>query len=330
MKFIAFNVRSDEEKYFKAWEKQSDVQVECVAAPLTTEKLDGLAGYDAVLTLQTGTYPEKMFEKFKEVGVKVLSIRNVGVDNIDLKAATENGILVTNVPAYSPNAIAEFSVTQLLQLLRNTTLFRRRVAAHDFRWAPFVGKELRSLTVGVLGTGRIGRAAINIYRGFGAKVIAYDLYPNPELKKEGIYVDSYAELFAQADVITLHMPATAADHHLIGAEAIAQMKDGVYLINTARGALVDTEALIAGIKNGKIAGAALDTYENESPIFNHDLKDQPLKDTVFKELLELDNVLITPHVAFYTETAVENMVTIALKSAQEAVTKGTTATLVNQ
>ncbi|KRL04265.1 D-2-hydroxyacid dehydrogenase [Liquorilactobacillus oeni] len=328
MKFIAFNVRSDEEKYFKAWEAQNDLQVRCVSGPLTNDELDSVAGYDAVLALQTGTYPQDMFKKFKEYGVKVFSIRNVGVDNIDLKAAKENGVLVTNVPAYSPNAIAEFSVTQLMQLLRNITLFRNKVAAHDFRWAPYVGKELRTLTVGVIGTGRIGRAAINIYRGFGAKVIAYDLYPNPTLEKEGIYVDSYEELFKQADVITLHMPATPSDHHLIDKKAIAQMKDGVYIINTARGALIDTEALISGIKEGKIAGAALDTYENESPIFNNDLRNKELTDSLFKQLLELDNVLITPHVAFYTETAVENMVTIALNSAREACEKGTAETLV--
>ncbi|KRL01306.1 D-2-hydroxyacid dehydrogenase [Liquorilactobacillus capillatus] len=329
MKFIAFNVREDELPYFKAWEKENGIQVDTVHEALTTDSLDQLAGYDGVLGLQTGTYPQKMFNKLKENNIKVFSIRNVGVDNLDLEEAKQNEIKVTNVPAYSPNAIAEFSVTQLMQLLRNTTVFRRKVVEHDFRWAPFVGKELRSLTVGVIGTGRIGRAAINIYRGFGAKVIAYDVYPNPALDREGIYVSSYDELFAQADVITMHMPATPADHHLINAASIAKMKKGVYIINTARGSLINTADLITAVKNGQVAGAALDTYENESTLFNHDWRNKEIKDETFNELLQLDNVLVTPHVAFYTEIAVQNMVYIALNSAKAVCETGTAETLIN-
>ncbi|GAJ25437.1 D-lactate dehydrogenase [Liquorilactobacillus sucicola DSM 21376 = JCM 15457] len=328
MKFIAFNVREDELKYFEAWKKKNGVQVDVVKEALSTESLSKVAGYDGVLALQTGTFPKEMFAKLNEKGVTVFSIRNVGVDNLDLDEAKKNAIKVTNVPAYSPNAIAEFSVTQLLQLLRNTTVFRRKVAEHDFRWAPYVGKELRSLTVGVVGTGRIGRAAIDIYRGFGAKVIAYDVYPNPALKEEGIYVSSYDELFEQADVITLHMPATPEDHHLINAETISKMKKGVYIVNTARGSLINTADLVTALKNGHVAGAALDTYENESPLFNHDLRNQDLKDSTFSELLKLDNALVTPHVAFYTETAVKNMVYIALNSAKAVCETGTADTLV--
>lgn len=328
MKFIAFNAREDEQQYFEAWEKKNGVQVDVVEEAIDSTSVNQTIGYDGVLALQTGVFPEKMFDKLSKNGVKVFAIRNVGVDNLDLEAAKRNGIKVTNVPAYSPNAIAEFSVTQLMQLLRNTTIFRRKVAERDFRWAPFVGKELRSLTVGVIGTGRIGRAAIDIYRGFGAKVIAYDVYPNPELVQEGLYVSSYDELFAQADVITMHMPATPKDHHLINADTIAKMKKGVYIINTARGSLINTPDLIKAIKDGQVAGAALDTYENESPLFNHDLRGKELEDKTFSELLELDNVLITPHVAFYTETAVKNMVFIALDSAKSVCEKGNADTLV--
>lgn len=328
MKFIAFNVREDEEKYFAQWEKETGNEVLRLPEMLDMASVEKTKGFDGVLALQTGTYPSEMFAEFKKFGVKVFSIRNVGVDNVDLDAAKENGIVVTNVPAYSPNAIAEFSVTQLMQLLRNTTIFRNKVAKQDFRWAPYVGRELRSLTVGVVGTGRIGRAAINIYRGFGAKVIAYDLYPNPELKEQGIYVDSYDELFSQADVITLHMPATPNDHHLVNSEILNKMKDGSYIINTARGALVDTKALISALKSGKLAGAALDTYENESDIFNHDLSGKKIDDPIFKELLALDNVLVTPHIAFYTETAVENMVLISLNSAKSVCEDGTASTIV--
>ena len=234
---------------------------------------------------------------------------------------------MTNVPAYSPSAIAEFSVTQLLQLLRNQNLFRKRMAKQDYRWAPFVGKELGKMTVGVMGTGRIGRAAIQIYKGFGAKVIAYDPFHNPELEKEGIYVEK-EDLLKKADVITLHMPATDDDYHFINEKTISMMKDGAYIVNTARGALIDTSALIEALRSGKLAGAALDTYENEASIFNHDLEGQEIEDETFKELIKLDNVVVSPHIAFYTNVAVENMVKISLDSAKEVIETGTSSTLV--
>lgn len=327
MKFAAFNVREDERRYFEEWSNENGIKVSLSGRELTTENVSEVHGFDAVIGLQTGLYPEGMFRTFAEEGVKVFSVRNVGVDNIDLDDAGANGIPVTNVPAYSPSAIAEFSITQLLQLLRNQNLFRKRMARQDYRWAPYVGHELGSMTVGVMGTGRIGRAAIQIYRGFGAKVIAYDPFHNPELEKEGIYVER-DELLKQADVITLHMPATDEDHHFINEKTLAMMKDGVYIVNTARGALIDTTALIAALKSGKVAGAALDTYENEADIFNHNLEGQKIEDDNFKELLSLDNVVVSPHIAFYTDIAVENMVKIALDSARSVVETGTASTIV--
>lgn len=330
MKFIAFDVRDDEKPYFQAWAKQNKIEVTLDSGVLDERTLKKTTGYDAVLALQTRSYPEGMFEFFKKQGIKVLSIRNVGVDNLDLTAAKASQIPVTNVPAYSPNAIAEFSVTQLLQLLRQTTIFRQKIAAHDFRWAPFIGEELRSKTVGVIGTGRIGKAAIKIYQGFGARVIAYDLYPDPKLKSQGIYVPTLAALLQQADVITLHLPATAQDCYLLDEKAFSQMKQGVYIINTARGILIESKALLAALKNHRVAGAALDTYENENSIFNHDLRAQPFNDPILAELLVQPNVLITPHIAFYTKTAVENMVLIALNSAKAVCQQGKSDNLVTK
>ncbi|MDY4065050.1 MAG: D-2-hydroxyacid dehydrogenase [Ligilactobacillus agilis] len=329
MNFIAFSVRDDERPYFEKWAQVNNVKVDLRSEEISEDNLDTIKGYDAVIGLQTGTYPLGLFAKMQEYGVKDLSIRNVGVDNIDLAAARQKGVTVTNVPAYSPNAIAEFAVTQLMQMLRQTRTYRRKFAEQDYRWAPYISKELRSMTVGVVGTGRIGRAFIQIVQGFGAKVVAFDPYHNPELEAAGLYVDSLEELFAKADAISLHMPATDQDKHIIGQEALAQMKDGVYLVNTARGSLIDTKALIAALKSGKVAGAALDTYEAETPIFNHDLRNQALTDETFKELISLDNALVTPHIAFYTETAVRNMVEIALDSAKSVLETGQASTIVN-
>lgn len=330
MKFIAFGVRDDERPYFAEWQQENNIQVDLHQEILDEKSLAAAKNYAAVISLQTSSYPAGMFEFFKQNGIKVLALRNVGVDNLDLAAAQKFQIPVTNVPAYSPNAIAEFSVTQLLQLLRQTTIFRQKLAAHDFRWAPDIGEELRSKTVGVIGTGRIGKAAIKIYQGFGAKVIAYDLYPDEKLKAQGIYVSSVTELLQKADVITLHLPATAADHYLLNEKTFSQMKSGVYIVNTARGALIDTKALLAALKTGKVAGAALDTYENEGAIFNHDLRKKPFADPLLAELLVQPNVLITPHIAFYTKTAVKNMVLISLNSAKDVCLKHTSTNLVRK
>lgn len=327
MKFIAFNVREDERRYFEEWSKENGIEVSLKKEEITPDNVSETVGYDAVIGLQTGLYPDNLFKELSDANIKVFSVRNVGVDNINLDDAKQNGVAVTNVPAYSPSAIAEFSVTQLLQLLRNQNLFRKRMAKQDYRWAPFVGKELGKMTVGVMGTGRIGRAAIQIYKGFGAKVIAYDPFHNPELEKEGIYVEK-EDLLKKADVITLHMPATDDDYHFINEKTISMMKDGAYIVNTARGALIDTSALVEALKSGKLAGAALDTYENEASIFNHDLEGQEIEDETFKELIKLDNVVVSPHIAFYTNVAVENMVKISLDSAKEVIETGTSSTLV--
>lgn len=329
MKMIAFSVRDDEEPFFREWSTKNNIQVDLTKDPLTDETMDKINGHDAVLALQTGEYPKSLFNKAQSLGIKVFSIRNVGVDNVDLKEASANNIAVTNVPAYSPTAIAEFSVTLLLQLLRKIDNFRKRSEQQDFRWEGNVGQEIHDKTIGVIGTGRIGKAAISIYRGFGAKIVAYDPYPDSKLAAEGIYVDSKEELYQKADIITLHMPASLKDKHMIDAQAISEMKDGVYLINTARGLLIDTAALIDGLKSGKVAGAGLDTYENESPLFNHDLRGKEIKDPLFNELRELENVIVTPHVAFYTDTAVKNMVRLSLNSAKSVIETGTADSIVN-
>lgn len=326
MKLIAFGMRKDEVGFGNQWSDDNQVDVKITQDLLTNETIQQADGFDGIIALQTIPYNEALFSKMKEMNIKILSVRNVGVDNIDLVAAKKYGVMVTNVPAYSPNAIAEFSVTQLMQLLRKTPEFNLKIKNQDYRWAPNISRELRSLAVGVIGTGRIGRVAMDIYKGFGAKVIAYDVYPNAELKKSGIYVDTLDELFEQADVITLHTPATKDNEHMLNRSSFAKMKRGVLIVNTARGTLINTEDLIDALKSGQVGGAALDTYEFENPIFNHDLTNSSIEDPLFNELLDMVNVILTPHIAFYTETAVKNMVEIALNSAYQFLTTGVVET----
>ncbi|WP_125980364.1 D-2-hydroxyacid dehydrogenase [Loigolactobacillus iwatensis] len=322
MKYIVYGVRKDEEGYANAWSKEHNAEVKLVSELLDKNTVKQAKGYDAIVAYQQLPYDEEIFPAMKEFGIKDLSIRNVGVDNIPTDVAKANGVRVTNVPSYSPSAIAELAITGLMQLLRRTPEFNEKTAKGDFRWEPDIAKELHTMTVGVVGTGRIGQAGINIYKGFGAKVIGYDVYHNPALEATGMYVDTMDELLAQSDVITLHAPATKENYHMINKDSIAKMKDGVYIINTARGDLLDANDLLAGYKSGKVAGAVLDVYENEVGIFNNDFTGKEVPDATLRDLLAQRDILVTPHVAFYTETAVKNMVDVALDSATEMVEKG--------
>ncbi|MBT9673000.1 D-2-hydroxyacid dehydrogenase [Secundilactobacillus kimchicus] len=324
MKIIAYGIRDDEQAYLKQWSDDQGIEVKAVSELLDESTVDQAKGYDGAVVYQQKPYTAAVLDKLASFGIKSLSLRNVGVDNIDADAIKRNDIKVTNVPAYSPNAIAELAATQLMRLLRRTPVFDKKIAAGNLQWAPDIADELDQMTVGVIATGRIGRKAINIYKGFGAKVIAYDIFHNPELEKEGMYVDTLDELYAQSDVISLHSPATKENEHMFNDDAFGKMKDGVWIVNPARGALIDTDALIRALDSGKVAGAALDVYEDEVGIFNTDFGSfDAIPDERLKNLLKRDNVLVTPHIAFYTKTAVKNMVQFALNSNKNLIETGT-------
>ncbi|GEO68488.1 D-2-hydroxyacid dehydrogenase [Levilactobacillus acidifarinae] len=323
MKIIAYGIRDDERPYLEQWSQAQGIDVKAVSELLDETTVDLAKGYDGAVVYQQKPYTAAVLDQLAANGITNLSLRNVGVDNVDAAAVKRNGFKVTNVPAYSPAAIAEFTVTELMRLLRRTPTFDRKQAQGDLRWAPDIADELNSMTVGIVATGRIGRAALKIYQGFGAKVIAYDVFHNPELEKQGLYVDTLDELYAQADVISLHAPATKDNHNMLNDAAFAKMKDGVWIVNPARGALVDTDALIRALDSGKVAGAALDVYENEVGIFNTDFGSfDAIPDERLKNLMRRDNVLVSPHIAFYTKTAVKNMVQYALNNNKQLIETG--------
>ncbi|CAH1852607.1 D-2-hydroxyacid dehydrogenase [Convivina praedatoris] len=309
MKIFAYGIRDDEKPSLKDWEAANpEIEVDYTQELLTPETAKLAAGADSAVVYQQLDYTRETLEALAAVGVTNLSLRNVGTDNIDFDAARELKFNISNVPVYSPNAIAEHSMIQLSRLLRRTKPMDEKVVRHDLRWAPTIGREMRMQTVGIIGTGHIGRVAINILKGFGAKVIAYDKYPNAELQAEGLYVDSLDELFAQADAISLYVPGVPENQHLINADSIAKMKDGVVLVNVARGNLMDLDAVIDGLNSGKIADFAMDVYENEVGLFNKDWEGKEFPDPKIADLIARDNVLVTPHIAFYTTKAVQEMV----------------------
>ncbi|KRK80681.1 D-2-hydroxyacid dehydrogenase [Companilactobacillus nodensis] len=325
MKLIDYGVRDDERKYIEEWSKENDIEVKIVQELLTPETVELANGFDGIVAYQQLPYDPVVFDKMNEYGIHVISLRNVGVDNVPFDALRKNDIKLTNVPSYSPEAIAEYSVTGLMALLRNLKHMIRKVDNHDFEWAPDIGRELNQLTVGVAGTGRIGRAAIKIYEGFGAKVIAFDKYRNDELDKRGMYVDTLDELLKQSDVVTLHLPSLGKGNTVINAKTIAEMKDDAIVVNTGRGDLINTQDLYDAIGNGKLYGAVMDVYENEVGIFNTDVSDQELEDKLLEKLIKSPRIILTPHIAFYTTKAVKNMATISLNSMIDELKTGTSS-----
>lgn len=323
MQFGVYGLKPEEKVFFDAWAQNNGVTMNYHTASLNGQSPADFAGDDAIVALQTVPYPPAAIEAMAAAGVKYLALRNVGMDNVPFPTLAAKGIQLANVPAYSPQSIAEFAVSLTLQLVRNFGYVIQAISAHQYTEAmQRTGKELGTMTIGVIGTGRIGASAVKLFKGFGSKVIAYDPYPNPALKDEVEYVDDLADLWPRVDVIDLHIPGTKENTHLIGAAEIAQMKDGVYIVNTARGNLIDTQALLAGLASDKVAGAGIDTFEFESDVFPQWEKNEAPTNALYEQLLADPRVIMTPHIAYHTETAVENMVEVSLNNAKAFVEKG--------
>lgn len=236
------------------------------------------------------------------VGVEYLSTRSVGCNHIDVSYAKSVGISVGNV-AYSPDSVADYTLMLMLMAVRHAKATLRRADAHDYRLSETRGKELRDLTVGVVGTGRIGTAVIDRLRGFGCRVLAYD--NRPETSADHVPLD---ELLRHSDIVTLHTPLTADTRHLLDGRRIEQMKHGAFIVNTARGPLIDTEALLPALESGKLGGAALDVIDGEEGIFYTDCRNKPIENHSLLRLQELPNVFISPHMAYYTDHALRDII----------------------
>jgi len=247
--------------------------------------------------------------------VKLVALRCAGFNNVDVKAAGELGIAVVRVPAYSPHAVAEHAVALLLTLNRKIHRAHNRVREHNFSLSGLVGFDLHGKTVGIVGTGKIGRIAAQIFRGFGTRVLASDPFPAPDwAKKHGIEYTGLSELFRASDIVSLHVPLLPDTHHLLNDRSIAEMKPGAYVINTSRGKLIDTTALIGALKSGHLGGVALDVYEEEEGIFFEDHSGSVLQDDELSRLLTFPNVLITSHQAFLTREALGEIARVTVQN----------------
>lgn len=271
-------------------------------------------GFDAVCCFVNDTINLSVIKTLKDNGIKLIAMRCAGFNNVDLVAAEEAGILVTRVPEYSPYAVAEHAAALLLALNRNIHRAFNRVRENNYSLDGLIGFDLNGKTVGVIGTGKIGLAFIRIMQGFGCRVICSDPYPNPEVEATKAEYVSLERLWAESDIISLHCPLLPSTRHIVNSNSIHQMKDGVTVINTSRGGLIDTRAVIDALKSGKIGNLGLDVYEEEADLFFENNSNEILRDDQLARLLSFLNVIVTGHQAFFTKEALTAIAKVTINN----------------
>lgn len=290
--------------------RKDNVQITYFPVKLTKNTVMLAAGKDAVCTFVNDRVDKEVIDKLSELGVKLIALRCAGFDSVDIGACNEK-IKVVRVPAYSPEAVAEHAMALLLTSVRRIHKAYNRTRDFNFSLNDLVGFNLKGKTVGVVGTGKIGRAFIDICNGFGMNVLAYDLYPAEGIKAEYVAID---EIFEKSDIISLHCPLTEDNRHMINAGAIERMKKGVIIVNTSRGGLINAKDMLEGLKSRKIGGACIDVYEEEGDLFFNDKSGHILDDDIMARLLSMPNVIVTSHQAFLTEEALENIADTTLNN----------------
>ena len=298
-----FDTKAYDRPSFERCGREHDIRFRFLETKLNEDTAELARGCDAVCVFVNDTVNAAVIEKLYQCGVRLIALRCAGYNNVDVRAAFGK-IHVVHVPAYSPYAVAEHAIALLLTSVRRIHKAYNRTREFNFSLNGLTGFDFHGKTVGVIGTGKIGRIFIDICRGFGMKVIAYDRFPAPD---SGIDYVTPDELFARSDVISLHCPLTDETRHMIDAAAIEKMKKGVVIVNTSRGGLIDTEALLEGIKARKIGAACLDVYEEEADVFFEDRSGHILNDDLLSRLISMPNVIVTSHQAFLTEEALDNI-----------------------
>lgn len=314
MQIAFFDAKPYDKQSFDKYGNEYGIKLKYYETKLNEDTVDLAKGYDCVCAFVNDTINAAVIDRLYDMNVRVLALRCAGFNNVDMKHAFGK-IHVLRVPAYSPYAVAEHTIALLLTSIRRIHKAYIRSRDFNFSLAGMTGFDLHGKTVGVIGTGRIGRVFIDICRGFGMKVLAYDKFPAAGLDNGDTikYVD-LDRLFADSDIISLHCPLTEETHHIINETALDKCKRGVVLLNTSRGALVDAEALLAGIKSRKVGAACLDVYEEESDLFFEDNSGHILEDDTLARLISMPNVIVTSHQAFLTEEALENIAETTIKN----------------
>ncbi len=310
IKVAFFDTKEYDRASFELCNVQNEMEFKFLETKLTEDTVDLAKDCDVVCVFVNDTVNDKVIDKLYEYGVKMIALRCAGYNNVDLSRAYGK-IHVVHVPAYSPYAVAEHAAALLLTSIRRIHKAYNRTRDFNFSLNGLTGFDLQGKTVGVVGTGKIGRIFINICQGFGMNVIAYDKFP---AKDSGLHYVSLDELFEKSDIISLHCPLTEETTHLINHESIEKMKKGVVILNTSRGALINAEALLEGIKSRKVGAACLDVYEEEADIFFEDRSGHILNDELLARLISMPNVIVTSHQAFLTKEALTNIAETTIKN----------------
>ncbi|MGI9257058.1 MAG: 2-hydroxyacid dehydrogenase [Salinispira sp.] len=315
----------------KAWVKEAfdrahmskHFNLHYLEAKLDSTTLSLAREHEAVCVFVNDILDTPVINGLAEAGIRTIALRCAGFNNVDLKQAYTRGIHVVRVPAYSPYAVAEHALGLILALNRRYHRAYNRVREGNFSIDGLLGYDIHGKTIGVIGTGKIGQVFCRMMKGFGVRILAYDVFPNEELKTEGVEYVTLKKLYANADIISLHCPFNRETFHMINDHAIQEMKPGMTIINTSRGPLIDSLAVIKGLKSGKIGYLGLDVYEEEADLFFEDLSDRVIQDDTFVRLQTFPNVIITSHQAFFTREAVDNIANTTLKNLQDIAQTGT-------
>lgn len=321
MKIVFFGTRKEEKPLIKMWAEKYEYKAEIRTDFLTEENACEVKGYDAVCIVVNCRITETAAKALAASGIKYILTRAAGTDHLDVEAIHRYGIRSANVPVYSPNAVSEHTILLTLAVLRHLKEQINRTAKHDFTIAGIQGRELGNMTVGVIGTGRIGCATIRILNGFGSRLLAYDKREKEEMKQLVTYA-GLTELTRTSDIIIFHCPVTKENYHMADAGFLQNCKDGVVLVNCARGELLDGGAVLEAVKSGKVGALAIDVFENEQEYLRKDKSGDGMQDKVLEELIGRPEVIYTPHTAFYTGEAIANMVETSFRNLYEYETTG--------
>lgn len=313
MRFAFFDAKQYDIPSFDKYGKENGIEFKYFETKLNEDTAELANGFDGVCIFVNDTANAAVIDKLYNMGIKMIALRCAGYNNVDVKHAFGR-VHVVHVPAYSPYAVAEHATAMLLTSIRRIHKAYIRTKDFNFSLNGLTGFDLHGKTVGIVGTGKIGRVFIDICKGFGMKVIAYDKFPAED---SNINYVTLEELFQKSDIISLHCPLTKETRHLINADTIASLKKGVVIINTSRGALIDAEALLEGIKSRKIGAACLDVYEEESDIFFEDYSGHIVSDDTLARLISMPNVIITSHQAYLTEEALNNIAETTVENIKE-------------
>lgn len=303
MRVALFSTKAYDRTFFEQANAQGEHELTFFEPRLTLQTCGLARGYPAICPFVNDVLDAAVLGELHASGIRIIALRSAGFNNVDLAAAKRLGLSVVRVPAYSPHAVAEYTAGLILTLNRKIHRAYNRVREGNFSLDGLLGFDLQGRSVGIVGTGQIGAVVARIMAGFGCRLLGYDVRPNPDCTALGMDYMSIDELFANSDIITLHCPLTPQTHYLVNAESIGRMREGVMLINTSRGAVVDTRAVVDGLKSGHIGALGLDVYEEETEYFFEDRSAQLIADDVLARLLTFPNVIVTSHQAFFTREA---------------------------